>query len=574
MSKEAICVVLDVGTSMAKEMSDGKTRLEMAKDYIRMLVQAKLLFGGKTDKLAMVYYGCNDTNNKLNEEHPGYYENIQHVHVFKRPDLDVLETLADAEPEDAEGDVLDALFVGLELIVSEVRHLKFKKRIFLVTDGGGATKDTQHVEALAREMAFQDVRLNVIGIGFTEEESDDEDGDEMEEDDQKESKRTENEIANEKLLRKLAHDADGEVFVGSQISDALNFIRKRSVKQVHKYKGPMNIGKMTIEIATYGKTAMQNMPTLKKSSRPAEEGVSLDTSVKMERGYWNKLGSDNVEVTSEFRVKAYPYGKQLVPFLKADEALMKYMCDKTLSVIAFAPRDKIKRYWCLGSVDCVLPLADMGLRNALKFSALVQALNEEKAVAIARYVKRKNAQPLFVVMTPEINESMECLYLNQLPFSEDVRDFMFGSFDEKQKPTQEQKLAMRSLIRKMDLTKMIDSEGYEFEGLIMEETQNPTLQRFYQNVEKRALDEEAPIEDLEPAIAESVKPDVQLLKNAHKELEEIKRLFKLEVVEKVQKRKKRHWRDYLEDADISSVVDDDMAQANQRHSPDKSTTFS
>eukprot|EP00954_Amorphochlora_amoebiformis_P025182 1371446-Amorphochlora_amoeboformis.AAC.1 len=78
--------------------SDGKTRLEMAKDYIRMLVQAK------TDKLAMVYYGCNDTNNKLNEEHPGYYENIQHVHVFKRPDLDVLETLADAEPEDAEGD--------------------------------------------------------------------------------------------------------------------------------------------------------------------------------------------------------------------------------------------------------------------------------------------------------------------------------------------------------------------------------------------------------------------------------------------------------------------------------------
>mmetsp|Transcript_521 Transcript_521/g.689 ORF Transcript_521/g.689 Transcript_521/m.689 type:complete len:568 (-) Transcript_521:137-1840(-) len=388
----------------------------------------------------------------------------------------------------------------------------------------------------------------------------------------KAASRAENEIKGELLLKQLAQGTGGQILIGSEALTALNFIRKRTVSMVHKYKGPMNIGALEIQVATYGKTSVQNMPTLKKESAVAVEQNGLDTGVRMVRTYYNKLGEDDVEVEKLHRIKAYPYGKQLVPFSEADIDNLKYTCDKCLTVLAFVPIDTVKRYWCLGAVDCVVPMKDAGVRNGLKFSAFVHALKKEKLAVTARYVKRKNATPVFALLTPEINPENECLYLNQLPFSEDYRDYVFGSFEEKHKPDQNQRLAMRNLIKRMDLNTMEDEDGFEFEALNMEEVFNPCLRRFYQNVEKRAFDPEVSIEELDPAVAKTLNPDEKLLISAKKEVKNVVERFPLQVVEKktASKNKKRHWRDFLSGdgsvAHVSAMLvqeDEDLIQAKK-----------
>ena len=46
-----------------------------------------------------------------------------------------------------------------------------------------------------------------------------------------------------------------------------------------------------------------------------------------------------------------------------------------------------------------------------------------------------------------------------------------------------------------------DEDGDPVESLKPLETYNPVLQRIYQNLEVRALDPQAPIQELDPAIA-------------------------------------------------------------------------
>ena len=68
MSKEATVVILDVGESMGTER-DGESRLERAKRMVQMLVTAKILHGGKRDRLALVKFGTELTQNSLHEDY-------------------------------------------------------------------------------------------------------------------------------------------------------------------------------------------------------------------------------------------------------------------------------------------------------------------------------------------------------------------------------------------------------------------------------------------------------------------------------------------------------------------------
>jgi len=71
----------------------------------------------------------------------------------------------------------------------------------------------------------------------------------------------------------------------------------------------------------------------------------------------------------------------------------------------------------MGTVDCIV--AEPGdYTSALSLSALIHALYEKESVAVVRYVKRKNSNPLFGILTPLIKPDVECLYFNQLPYVE------------------------------------------------------------------------------------------------------------------------------------------------------------
>ena len=71
MNKEAIVVILDVNSTMLKNLKGSSTqRFQAAKDSIRMLLEQKLLHNPKHD-FGLVLFGSEQTSNKLNEEMGG-----------------------------------------------------------------------------------------------------------------------------------------------------------------------------------------------------------------------------------------------------------------------------------------------------------------------------------------------------------------------------------------------------------------------------------------------------------------------------------------------------------------------
>ena len=68
----------------------------------------------------------------------------------------------------------------------------------------------------------------------------------------------------------------------------------------------------------------------------------MRAQVKMDRVYRSQTAA-NREVPADERMKGFKYGTQLVPFGPADEAAMKYTCDRCLKTIAFIDRSKARR---------------------------------------------------------------------------------------------------------------------------------------------------------------------------------------------------------------------------------------
>jgi ATP-dependent DNA helicase 2 subunit 2 len=128
-----------------------------------------------------------------------------------------------------------------------------------------------------------------------------------------------------------------------------------------------------------------------------------------------------------------------------------------------------------------------------------------------------------------------------LPFSEDVRQFTFGSLplteettasNKKFQPTDEQLRAMDSLIDNMDLTKGAGDDDDDEELLKPKLTFNPYLQRLYQCLQHRASFPDDPLPELSPVIANYLKPSQAVMTKCEPVIEKMTKLYKLERVVK------------------------------------------
>lgn len=562
-------IVLDVGKSMSELLGGDAymSRLDLAKKALRIMIQQKLLFT-KRDEMGLVLVGTNETANILHDESGGY-DNIRIERDIAVPNLEFLESVDGIESETSQGDVIDGLLVAMTMINRRVKALKFTKRIFLITDAAGEIQfDQEQFDAICEGMIQEDYKLNVIGINFADddEEEDEEGGGgrgEHKHEEKSAHARSPTQIHNERILRRFANRAQGACLSASNALELLSYFHAKSVNQVTKFRGDLEIGTgLRIPVYTYAKTMQQHLPSLMKLSAIAQEADNPETgAVRMDRTYWNKSGAAEVEVAKEDRVRSFKYGRQHIPFLDIDEKILKYECDKSLKLLGFYRAAAVPRHEYMSSTDIVIA-EPRNFKAGRALSALIHALFELDMVAAVRYVKRRAAQPLFGVLIPHIDSSIECLYFNQLPFFEDVRQYPFPSIGSNPNfaPSASQLAATRGLITAMSLVQE-DADGDEVELLKPERTFNPVLQRFYQCVQARALDEGSALPELDPLIAAYVNPDQAMMKKAEGPLATFKDNFMLVRSEKV-KKQKRHWREYY-DADPAREVDEDLLSAKK-----------
>eukprot|EP00455_Lapot_gusevi_P048048 TRINITY_DN6592_c0_g2_i3.p1 TRINITY_DN6592_c0_g2~~TRINITY_DN6592_c0_g2_i3.p1 ORF type:complete len:729 (-),score=150.15 TRINITY_DN6592_c0_g2_i3:21-2207(-) len=549
-SKEACAIVLDVGRSMFGE-------IENAKKALRLMIQQKLLFT-KQDEMGLVLMGTNETANALNEENPDEYMHISVQRDVSLPKLDFLESVDTIDCEDAEADVIDALIVAMKMIIDRVGKYKFTKRIFLITNAAMEIAAKEQIEVICQKLIQEDIKLNIIGVGFTNGEED-----ELELKlamDASKGVRTPTQIENEKLLRDLAKKVKGAVFPVHLALDLMSCLRSRSVNQTTTYRGALTIGSMAIDIYAYTKTKLMPLPSLTKLSTVAPESDDKDAGkVKQSRSYWNKHGDVDdpgaiTEVLEDDRIRAYDYGKEKIPLAEYDLLEIKKSNETCCKVLGFVKASEIPRHFCMGGTEIIV--AEPGNNQAaIALSSLVHACFEKDRVAVVRYCKRSNWPTYIGYLTPMIKTSMEGFYWNQLPFAEDIRDFQFGSFNAIPSfvPSPAQVTAAENLIRSLDLTNVPspDDETETTEILKPKYTFNPILQRFYQCVERRALDPSAPVSELDPVIKSYLEPNPQVFERSREALQQFKQAFPLKQRESQDKKKRRHWRDLIEDQEAS-----------------------
>ncbi|TPX69665.1 hypothetical protein SpCBS45565_g02344 [Spizellomyces sp. 'palustris'] len=599
-SKEATVLIVDVNPSMrTKKEEGGKTNHQRAHEALFQILHSKIIPGRKTDQVALLLVGTEESDNILAEG-----EQYQHIKaysfeedeaaLFRQPDLELLKYVERGTEEGtANGDVIDAIILGLHMLEQHCRKLKYEKKIYVFTDAENPV-DTEGSDAVAEKVKELGVTFNLIGYDF-----DDPDHG------IKHEHKSDVKAINEEFLRGFTERAEGNIFSGDEASELLERLRSKSVKPVTVFRGPLTLGdpeshpaeSLEIPVWVYNKTAEMKLPSAKKWSALAEaisEGERNGATygaVEMQRTYKPALGDADLQkdqngqdksISKDDLVRAYRYGKSLVPFSSEDEEAMKLRTSKGMSILGFVKQSEIPRHHLMSNVLAVVPEPG-NTRAAQAFYTLIAALDEKQNAALVRYVRVNDANPKLGVLVPA---RKGWGWWAQIPFAEDLRPYSFApldyllaedtsssnstlavstlspsndtqshtdspassnkkkhKLDARQVPADEAMRRMDAFIDAMDLTDAVeDEDGHKREAFRPKDVFNPGWQRLYQCIAYRAIHpDSAELPPVNPQIMACIEPLPDVVEKAKLAAEKLKDAFKITRVEKQKGSGKRAW---------------------------------
>ena len=492
----------------------------------------------------------------------GEEDNINIYTDLDFPNLEMLDRLnsIEAEDEDDNGDIFSCLDFALDEFIAKYGKKKYEKKIFLITDGEALSHYSKSkIEELASRINENDVKVNIICVGFFEE-LDKEDEEEnldnkekiennsMDEDNKEKvdeinkNNESENQKNIKEKLKILQENTENvKLFTATTANDIYHQFKKKKINPVSKFRGPFIISpNLSLDVMVYSKTAQALIPSLKRYSKVAEYSDEPGTcEVQNERIYYVNDDPDKKAVEKDLITKAYYYGSSLVPVSKTDEVRLKNEEPKCLKVIGFTDSFRVPRHFFMSGVDIVVP-NPASPEDIKGTTALVSEMIKMNKVIIARYVYRNNSQPKLVVLTPHMSKKGPMFYLNILPTVEEIRDFQFDSLPEASKKQEE---FMGHFIDSLDL----EQDGEE--EIKPTETYNPMLQYFYKCLEHRALEtDESKKMELPKIDEESIKymiPNKKLFEN-NKYVTFLPKMFPIVEKDKIEDKKKRvFWKDVI-----------------------------
>jgi ATP-dependent DNA helicase 2 subunit 2 len=156
-------------------------------------------------------------------------------------------------------------------------------------------------------------------------------------------------------MTQLVEDCDGNVFDAEEALDILSDFQTKKVKPTTIFRGPLTLGDeqkhglnaLSMEVFVYSKTMEVKLPSAKKWSALPE---ARSHRVNMERTYHMAHNPEEEEdeepgvgpeVLKDDLIRAYRYGKVLVPFTEEDEDAMKIKTMKSMQVLGFIKMDKV-----------------------------------------------------------------------------------------------------------------------------------------------------------------------------------------------------------------------------------------
>ncbi|NWU53624.1 XRCC5 protein, partial [Dromas ardeola] len=540
----AIVLCLDVGFPMCNSAFGEESSLEQAKKVMTKFVQRQV-FAESKDEVAVVLFGTGGTRNALASG--DQYQNITVHRSLMLPDFDLLEDIQDTiKPGSEQADFLDAIIVCMDLLQNETLGKKFEKRhIELFTDLSSPVSEDQ------LEIIIANLKKTGISIQFFlpfPVDVDDGGGDTSASERSQTHRNsfpkkalTEQQKEGINVVRKLMHTLDEEggleeIYTFRESLERLSMFKKIERRPM-AWPCQLTIGSnLSIRIVAYKSVTEEKV---KKIWTVVDAKTLRKDDVQKETVYCLN-DDDETEVQKDDTIQGFRYGSDIVPFSKEDEEQMKYKTEaKCFSVLGFSRSSQIQRHYYMGNQVLKVFAAKDDENAAVAFSALVHALDELKVVAIVRYAYDRRCNPQVGVAFPYIKDAYECLIYVQLPYMEDLRQYLFSSLKNNKKciPTADQLSAVDSLIDSMNLV-CEDDNGETFEDLFKpSKIPNPHFQRLYQCLQHKAFHPNEPLPPIEQHLLEMLEMPRVVKKRCQAPLEKVKALFPLKEVSKKKEEK-------------------------------------
>ncbi|NXU79467.1 XRCC5 protein, partial [Oreotrochilus melanogaster] len=550
----AIVLCLDVGFTMSNSASGEESPFEQAKKVMTKFVQRQV-FAESKDEVAVVLFGTSGTRNGLASG--DQYQNITVHRSLMLADFDLLEDIQDViKPGTEQADFLDAIIVCMDLLQKETIGKKYEKRhIELFTDLSSPVSEDQ-LEIIVANLKKTGISLQFF-LPFPVD-ADDEGGDtsasihsQMHRNSFPRKGLTEQQKEGIDVVKKLMHTLDEEggleeIYTFRESLERLSMFKKIERRPM-AWPCQLTIGSnLSIRIVAYKSVTEENV---KKVWTVVDAKTLRKDDVRKETVYCLN-DDDETEIQKDDIIQGFRYGSDIVPFSKEDEEQMKYKTEaKCFSVLGFSRSSQIQRHYYMGNQSLKVFAAKDDENAAVAFSALVHALDELKVVAIVRYAYDRRSNPQIGVAFPYIKDAYECLIYVQLPYMEDLRQYIFSSLKNKKKciPTEDQLSAIDSLIDSMNLV-YEDDDGENFEDLFKpSKIPNPRFQRLYQCLQHKAFHPNEPLPPIEQHLLEMMEIPHVVKERCQAPLEKVKALFPLKEVSK--KKEEKTAQDIFKDND-------------------------
>ncbi|NXM15672.1 XRCC5 protein, partial [Ploceus nigricollis] len=538
----AIVLCLDVGLTMSSSSPGEESSLDQAKKIMTKFVQRQV-FAESKDEVAVVLFGTNGTRNGLASE--DQYQNITVHRSLMLPDFDLLEDIQNVmKAGSKQADFLDAIIVCMDLLQKQTIGKKYEKRhIELFTDLNSPVSEDQ-LGIIIANLKKTGISLQFF-LPFPVS-VDDGSGDtsasvhaHMHRNSFPIKGLTEQQKQGIDVVRKLMYTLDEEggleeIYTFRESLERLSIFKKIERKPM-PWPCQLTIGpNLSIRIVAYKSVTEEKV---KKLWAIVDAKTLRKEDVQKETVYCLN-DDDETEVQKDDTIQGFRYGSDIVPFSKEDEEQMKYKTEgKCFSVLGFTRSSQIQRHYYIGNQALKVFAAKDDENAAVAFSALVRALDELNVVAVVRYAYDRRCNPQIGVAFPYIKDAYECLIYVQLPYMEDLRQYVFSSLKNGKKciPTVDQLSAVDSLIDSMNL---VHEDGETFEDLFKpSKIPNPYFQRLYQCLQHKAFHSDKPLPPIEQHLLEMLEMPSVVRERCQAPLERVKALFPLKEVGKKKEEK-------------------------------------
>jgi len=165
--KEATIFIVDLGVSMGN-CNSGRTEpdLDWAMRYVWDKITTIVAASRKTLNVGVLGLRTDETNTCMGPDEEGY-EHISVLQELGPMSMTALKKLTELVKvsETDTGDAISAIVVAIQMITTFTKHLKYKRRIYLITDGIGAM-DGDDLEDITSKINGSGIALTVLSVIF------------------------------------------------------------------------------------------------------------------------------------------------------------------------------------------------------------------------------------------------------------------------------------------------------------------------------------------------------------------------------------------------------------------------